>query len=65
MTSEIICIFHRNSKCIFKGGSCDPHCDKGSWEGGIRSNGDLLDECLEKGNNKFAFSRKIFHLLLP
>ena len=64
MTSEMICIFNRNSKCIFKGGLYRD-CDKADREGNIRSNGDLLDECLEKGSKKFAFSRKLFHLLLP
>ena len=65
MTSEMICIFNRNSKCIFKGGACDQDCDRADREGNIRPNGDLLNECLEKGNKKFAFSRKVFHLLLP
>jgi len=65
MTSEIICIFNRNSKCIFKGGLCDQDCDKGGWEGNIRSDENLLDECLEKVDRKLAFSRKVFSILLP
>ena len=65
MPSEIICIFNRNSKCIFKGGPCDQDCDKGKWEGDIRSNENLLDECLERVDRKLAFPRKVFSLLLP
>ena len=64
MASEIICIFNRNSKCIFKGGLCDRDCDKANWEGDIRSNENLLNECLQKRDRKLAFSRKVFHLLL-
>jgi len=65
MTTEIVCIFNRNSKCIFKGGPCDQDCDKVSQEGDIHSHENLLKECLEKRNRKLAFSRKVLHLLLP
>jgi hypothetical protein len=64
MASEIICIFNRNSKCIFKGGLCDRDCDKANGEGDIRSNENLLNECLQKGDRKLAFPRKVLHLLL-
>ncbi len=64
MTSESICIFNRNSRCIFKGGLCDQDCGKANWEGNIRSNGNLLDECLERGDWKSAFARKVVNLLL-
>ena len=64
MASEIICIFNRNSKCIFKGGLCDQDCDKSNWEGDIRTNENLLDECSEKGDWRFAFGRKVANLLL-
>ncbi len=65
MASEITCIFNRNSKCIIKGGLCDQDCDKVSREGDIRSHENLLEECLEKRNQKLALSRKVLHLLLP
>ena len=64
MTSEKSCIFNRNSKCIFKGGICDQDCEKGNWQGGIRSNQDLLDECLGKEDRRLLFTRKVFHLFL-
>ncbi len=64
MTSEIICIFKRNSKCIFKGGPCDQDCDKVNWEGKNRSHEHLLEECLKKGDREVAFSRKVVNLLV-
>ena len=64
MTSEMTCIFNRNSKCIFKGGLCDQDCGKATREGDIRSHENLLKECLEK-KRKLAFSRKVLRLLLP
>ncbi|OGP87595.1 MAG: hypothetical protein A2157_13765 [Deltaproteobacteria bacterium RBG_16_47_11] len=64
MTSESICIFKRNSKCIFKGGLCDQDCDKANREEDIGSHENLLEECLEGGNPKLAFSRKVVSLLL-
>jgi hypothetical protein len=64
MASEIICIFNRNSKCIFKGGLCDQDCDKATWEGNNRSHENLLQECLEKGDRKLAFSKKVVNLFL-
>ena len=63
MASEIICIFNRNSKCIFKGGLCERDCDKANSENTIRSNENLLNECLQKGDQKLAFSKKVFNLL--
>ena len=65
MTDEIVCIFNRNSKCIFKGGPCDQDCDKVNLDSNIHSHENLLKECLEKRNRKLAFSRKVLHLLLP
>jgi len=64
MKSEIICVFHRNSKCIFKGGLCDQDCDHGKWDGNIRSDESLLEKCLEGGNRKLGFSRKVVNLFL-
>jgi hypothetical protein len=64
MASKISCIFNRNSKCIFKGGLCDLDCDKANWEGEIRSNENLLEECLERGDWKSAFARKAVNLFL-
>jgi hypothetical protein len=64
MTSESICIFKRNSKCIFKGGLCDQDCDKATWEGNIRSHENLLAECLGKRDRKVALSRKVLNLFL-
>ena len=64
MATEVICIFKRNSKCIFKGGPCDQDCDKAGWERENRSHEDLLKECLEKGDQKLAFSRKVVNLFL-
>ena len=64
MATEVICIFKRNSKCIFKGGPCDQDCDKANWEGNNRSHQNLLEECLEGGNWKLAFPRKAVSLLL-
>ena len=64
MTTEVICIFKRNSKCIFKGGLCDQDCDKSNWDGPQRSHENLLEECLEGGNRKPAFPRKAVSLLL-
>ena len=65
MTSEIICIFNRNSKCIFKGSLCDRDCDKASWEENMGSHEHLLAECLGKGDRKGALSRKFLSLVLP
>jgi hypothetical protein len=65
MTSEIICIFNRNSKCIFKGGLCDLDCDKANGEKNIRSKENLLDECLERRDWKSVFARKVFGLFAP
>lgn len=58
MTAETVCIFNRNSKCIFKGGICDQECDNSNWEGNNRSHENLLEECLEGGNRKLTFPRK-------
>jgi hypothetical protein len=65
MTSEIICIFNRNSKCIFKGGLCDQDCDRGTWEENNRSHENLSAERLEEGDGKLAFTRKVANLLRP
>ena len=62
MAAEIICIFKRNSKCIFKGGLCDQECDKANFEGNQQSHKNLQDECLHGG--KPAFPRKVASLLL-
>jgi len=62
MTSKIICIFNRNSKCVFKGGPCDQDCDNGNWQGKIRSDENLLEECLGKEDRKAALSRKVSNL---
>jgi len=64
MPSEIICIFKRNSKCIFKGGPCDQDCDRSNWEWGNRSHENLLEEYLKKGDRKPGFSRKVANLFL-
>ena len=65
MTAEIICIFNRNSKCIFKGGLCDQDCDKANREGNNRFHENLLEECLEKRDHKVALSRKVLNVFLP
>jgi hypothetical protein len=65
MTSEIICIFKRNSKCIFKGGPCDQDCDSGEWQENIRSNENLVAECLGKVDRKVVLSRKVSNLFFP
>ena len=64
MTTEITCIFNRNSKCIFKGGLCDRDCDKANFEGNERSHENLQEECLEGGKRKPAFPKKVASLLL-
>ena len=64
MASEIICIFKRNSKCIFKGGPCDQDCDKLNWEGDNQSHENLLEECLKKEDRKVTLSRKVVNLFL-
>lgn len=64
MASKISCIFNRNSKCICKGDLCDLDCDKATREVDIRSNENLLEECLERRDWKFAFDRKVVNLLL-
>jgi len=64
MPNEVICIFKRNSKCIFKGGLCDQDCDKADREENHRSHENLLKECLEGGNWKLVFSKKALSLLL-
>ena len=64
MEAEIICIFKRNSRCIFKGGLCDQDCDIVNREEGNRSHEDLLAECLNGGTRKLAFPRKVVSLLL-
>ena len=64
MATEVICIFKRNSKCIFKGGPCDQDCDKANWEGNIRSHENLLEECLKGGNRKLAIPKKVVSILL-
>ncbi|HSB06132.1 MAG TPA: hypothetical protein VLK23_13155 [Thermodesulfobacteriota bacterium] len=62
MTTQVICIFKRNSKCIFKGELCDQDCDRGEWQGNIRSNENLVAECLGKEGRKVALSRKVSNL---
>ena len=64
MATEIICIFKRNSRCIFKGGPCDQDCDIANQEGNQRSHEDLLAECLEGGTRKLTLPRKVVSLLL-
>ena len=64
MAPEIICIFNRNSKCIFKGGLCDQDCDKVKWEGNNRAHENLLKECLERRDRMLALSRKVVNRLL-
>jgi hypothetical protein len=64
MTSEVICIFNRNSKCIFKGGLCDQDCDRGKWAESNRSHKNLSAERLGKGDRKLAFTKKVANLLL-
>jgi hypothetical protein len=65
MKSKVTCIFKRNSKCIFKGGPCDQDCDNGNWQGNIRSNENLVEECLGKGDRRVALSRKVSNLFFP
>ncbi|OGP93465.1 MAG: hypothetical protein A2156_11225 [Deltaproteobacteria bacterium RBG_16_48_10] len=64
MATEVICIFKRNSRCIFKGGFCDQDCDIANREGNQRSHENLLEECLEGRNGKLAFPRKAVSVLL-
>jgi len=64
MATEVICIFKRNSKCIFKGGLCDQDCDKANFEGNERSHENLQEECLGGGKRKLAFPSKVASLLL-
>jgi len=63
MAPEIICIFNRNSKCIFKGGLCDQDCDKVKWEGNKRPHENLLEECLEREDLRLSLSRRVVNLL--
>jgi len=62
--AEVICIFKRSSRCIFKGALCDQDCDVANWEGNQRSHENLQDECLEGEKRKLAFPRKVVSLLL-
>ncbi len=63
MTSEVKCIFKRNSTCIFKGRFCDQDCDGANWKEYHQFDENLLRECLG-GNRRIAFLRKAIGLLL-
>ena len=55
MAAEVICIFKRNSRCIFKGGPCDQDCDRGA-EIQPDGNSDTLEERLLGRNRKLTVS---------
>ncbi len=64
MAAEVICIFKRNSRCIFKGGPCDQDCDIANREGNQQSHENLQKECLKGGTRKLGFPKKIVSLLV-
>ncbi len=64
MTTEVTCIFKRNSKCLFKGGVCDQDCDKADLGMNQRSLENLQEECLEGNWKPASVMKKAVSLLL-